>query len=1347
MNSRHAARRFRAAISATLLTVAALLSAPAAPAQAMGPCDAGGNKITCENTNTGTDKNVWDTNPHGTVEGYGDQMSVNLGQTINFKVRSTALNLQIDIYRMGYYQGKGARFITSVPATTSVSRSQPSCPENTTTGEVACNWGNVAHWTVPSTAVSGIYFAHVIRTDTNDDTHIVFVVRDDASTADLLFRTSDSTWQAYNSWGDIPATEDNPYKVQNSLYRGDSVAAPGRAVKVSYNRPFNTRESTPWGRDFVFANEYPMVRWLEANGYDVTYQSSLDAARAPSALLNHKTLMSVGHDEYWSGEERTAFENARDHGVNLAFFSGNEVYWKTRWENSYRTLVSYKETHANAKIDPTPNVWTGTWRDPRFSGPGAADGGKPENSLTGTLFTVNCTVKNDGCPAIPLTVPAADGKMRFWRGTSVAGQVSGSQSIPGVVGYEWDEDIDNGARPKGLVPLSSTTAVADEVLIDYGSNVAQKSATHRMTMYRASSGALVFGAGTVQWTWGLDDEHDSYSENGFADGRIKQATVNLFADMGVQPKSLQEGSLATKSTDTTAPTVTLAAPAANATVNNGATVTVSGTAADVGGQVGGVEVSTDGGTTWHPATGRTAWTYSWKVTGVGATTIKVRAGDDSGNVGAEVSRNVTVECPCSLFASSTVPKNPAENDSGALEAGVRFTSSTNGYLTGIKFYKGTGNTGTHTGTLWSDTGDVLATGEFKNETATGWQKMTFDSPVYITAGTRYVASYFAPNGHYAADSDFFRYEPLVNAPLTAPKTIETAPNGVYRSGEGFPTQTFNGGNYYVDVVFTVKDVYPPAATSVTPVPGSSSVPATVQPKITFGEPIKTGSATFTLKDPTQATVAGNVSLDPTRKTLTFVPTAPLAAGEKFTVTVSGAEDDAGNVMATPYTFTFTTARAFAAGVCPCSVWPDVTVPAEPSVNDGAGVEVGVKFQTTSDGFIEGIRFYKGPGNTGTHTGTLWSGTGQELTTATFSDESTQGWQEVYFGTPWPVTKDTTYVASYHAPNGHYSATGNGLASQVNATPLRVLASSSSGGNGVYKYGARSFPTSSWGATNYWVDVIFTKLADTTAPYVTGKTPDHGGTGVATGTAVTATFSEAIAENTAQITVKNAANQTVAGTRALNEARTMLTFTPDAALAQSTTYTVSVTGAQDDDGNAMTATSWSFATGGPASCPCSIFASNAVPNNPADGDTSAVELGVKFTAEMDGKVTGVRFYKGAGNTGTHIGNLWSATGTPLANGTFQNETATGWQTLIFDQPADIVAGQVYVASYLAPNGHYSGDGGFFNSGSYDNSPLHAVANGGPAGGNGVYRYGSSSGFPASSYNGANYWVDVLFTPAS
>src|SRR5439155_3826554 len=292
---------------------------------------------------------------------------------------------------------------------------------------------------------------------------------------------------------------------------------------------------------------------------------------------------------------------ARAAGVNLAFFSGNEVFWKTRWESSidgsntpYRTLVCYKETNADSVIDPAdPPTWTGTWRDPRFSPP--ADGGRPENALTGTIFTVN------GRDIRSILVPDTDGKMRFWRGTSIATLASGaSATLPnGVLGYEWDEDLDNGSRPPGIVRMSTSTYSVPSYLQDYGSTYATGTATHHFTLYRHSSGALVFGAGTEQWPWALDDNHDFAGPA--PDVRMQQASVNLFADMGVQPATLQSGLTGVSaSADSTAPASTITAPAAGASISPGAAVTITGTATDTGGGVvGWVEVSVDSGDTWQ----------------------------------------------------------------------------------------------------------------------------------------------------------------------------------------------------------------------------------------------------------------------------------------------------------------------------------------------------------------------------------------------------------------------------------------------------------------------------------------------------------------------------------------------------------------------------------------------------------------------------------------------------------------------------------------------------------------------------------------------------------------------------
>ena len=144
----------------------------------------------------------------------------------------------------------------------------------------------------------------------------------------------------------------------------------------------------------------------------------------------------------------------------------------------------------------------------------------------------------------------------------------------------------------------------------------------------------------------------------------------------------------------------------------------------------------------------------------------------------------------------------------------------------------------------------------------------------------------------------------------------------------------------------------------------------------------------------------------------------------------------------------------------------------------------------------------------------------------------------------------------------------------------------------------------------------------------------------------------------------------------------------------------------------------------------------MPTTTDSGDGSAVEVGVKFTADIPGVITGISFYKGVGNTGTHIGTLWSANGTVLAQATFTNESATGWETVLFATPVPINAGTTYVASYYTAAGHYSVDHGYFNQ-TYNSGVLHAQG-----GNNGVYVYGAHA-FPTNTYSNSNYWVDVLF----
>src|SRR5262249_39800049 len=153
------------------------------------------------------------------------------------------------------------------------------------------------------------------------------------------------------------------------------------------------------------------------------------------------------------------------------------------------------------------------------------------------------------------------------------------------------------------------------------------------------------------------------------------------------------------------------------------------------------------------------------------------------------------------------------------------------------------------------------------------------------------------------------------------------------------------------------------------------------------------------------------------------------------------------------------------------------------------------------------------------------------------------------------------------------------------------------------------------------------------------------------------------------------------------------------------------------------------------CPCTIWPSTAAPTSTTSPDTGSIEVGVKFRSDTAGYITGIRFYKLSINTGTHVGNLSSSGGTSLATATFTGETASGWQQVNFASAVAIQANTTYVASYFAPNGHYSDDQNFFASAGVDNAPLHALSNS-AGGGNGVYSYGSTSSFPTSNFMSSN-----------
>ena len=752
----------------------------------------------------------------------------------------------------------------------------------------AGNWSVSASWTPPATAVSGVYLAKLLRTDNNATNQIPFVVRDDASHSDIVFQTSDTTWHAYNGWagrnGVAGASLYGGFVQPAGIAPDQNPVGTDRAFAVSYNRPFITRDgggAFAGPQDYLFGAEYAAIFFLEKNGYDVTYIAGVDTDRLGAGALNqHKAFLSVGHDEYWSGAQRANVEAARNAGLNLFFWSGNEVYWKTRWENSiadaaaYRTLVCYKETKFNytftaapqdyAHVDPS-NEWTGTWRDVRFANAVGADGvthvaagAKPENALTGQLFGSDGTGEFGGA----LDVPAPCAGRRAWRNPGVA--AGGATGLaPGILGYEWDASPEDALRPPGLIKLSATTLNWGEIIVDQGNRELAGSATHNLSLYRAPGGALVFGAGTVFWSWALSDEHDAgpYSAS-IETTALKQLTLNLFADIGVQPAAADQVLTAQglvraqASADATPATTTLDAPPANVTAL--AQVTLSGSATDNGGKVAVVEVSFDGGQSWKVAQGTAGWTYLWTPTAQGSVTVLARAIDDSLNIPGNAqtaSRTIAVGAPVapssySLFPSSVTPAGLVSDDAASVELGVKFRAAQDGRVTQIRYFRTTndaGDTDARAAHLWSPAGALLGTANFSSAAGrSGWQTAALSPPVTITAGSTYVASYHTEDNYFAAAGAF-------NAGVTDPFGMLSAPangaaggNGVFAYGSGaiYPNQSAGGTNYWVDVVFVPSGAPAVAAPSTPDLAAASDTGSSNTDNVTSTKtPTLTGTAT------------------------------------------------------------------------------------------------------------------------------------------------------------------------------------------------------------------------------------------------------------------------------------------------------------------------------------------------------------------------------------------------------------------------------------------------------------------------------------------------------------------------
>ncbi len=488
-------------------------------------CRSAANAIVAENCLPGTTD--WTIKTFSDeLSGFASPSSVNIGETVNFFVSTHASTFSIAIFRSGYYQGAGGRLMKS--AQIIPGKAQPDCSHNLQTGLTTCsNWTLSASLTIPLDWVSGIYIAKF--SDSQGENFAIFTVRDDARKSAILFQQSLFTAQAYNNFGGKSVYDFNS---QASCPTGLGLA---RAVQISFNRPIVTGvgDVDQGAKDSgYFRAEYAMVRWLESQGYDVTYSNTLDTHRSGEAgarnkLLDHRIFMSSGHDEYWSQEMRNAITEARDAGVNIAFFSGNTAYWRVRLEADPLTgepesvMTIYKTTESGPP-DPSGQPTT-TWRD-------RLGVNNPENSLLGTQY-----VGDNDFLFFPLQVTAEQARDRLYRHTGLSALPPHTSARIGdqLNGWEWDSVVNNGHTPAGLDVLASSP-VFGFLLQDDGkaANGDLGTATAQVTRYRATSGAIVFSTGTILWSWGLGAQGIQVTA---IDPTIQQVTYNVLADMGVQP--------------------------------------------------------------------------------------------------------------------------------------------------------------------------------------------------------------------------------------------------------------------------------------------------------------------------------------------------------------------------------------------------------------------------------------------------------------------------------------------------------------------------------------------------------------------------------------------------------------------------------------------------------------------------------------------------------------------------------------------------------------------------------------------------------------------------------------------
>jgi hypothetical protein len=361
--------------------------------------------------------------PEHSLEGYASQVSAVSGDDVTLFINTVAQGVQVQAYRMGYYGGIGGRLIWQSDMVAGKQQPPPTVSDGI--GTVSCPWSPTLSFTVDDTWPPGCYLLKLLGNG-GQEQYIPLTIRDDSSTAAYVIQNSVTTWQAYNLYGDY------------SLYYGRSARGQdfaNRARAVSFDRPYPQTWASG-AADFV-GNEFPLLYHLESLGLDLTYWTDVDFHAQPQLITNHRCLFSLGHDEYWSSQMRSAAQDATTKGVNLAFLGANASYRQIRLQPTSvgpnRLQVCYKDAGEDPITSQDPSLTTVNWNQ--------APVNNPESNMIGSTY------QSVGAQA-DMTI--TDASSWFFDGCNLAD----GQKLPNMIVGEYDRYVPTLPGPTNIDVLA-----------------------------------------------------------------------------------------------------------------------------------------------------------------------------------------------------------------------------------------------------------------------------------------------------------------------------------------------------------------------------------------------------------------------------------------------------------------------------------------------------------------------------------------------------------------------------------------------------------------------------------------------------------------------------------------------------------------------------------------------------------------------------------------------------------------------------------------------------------------------------------------------------------------------------